>query len=274
MKNNNLTKFSGITLFYCLLYIVFTGYSTSILADEAVDLTTRGDVTQRILWMPRDGAVASVILFPGGTGRIEITKHGDIEREGNFLVRSRDEFASHQLNVAVFDAPSDHYTKKGMKTDFFRDSAEHAEDISAVVSYIKKQTTVPVWLVGTSRGTESAANGAIILQGQVDGLVLTSSMTEENNKGVSLPEMQLHEIKVPTLVVHHEEDECRVTTPEGAEVIKDALTQASKVELKYFSGGDDPISKPCKAKSAHGFLGIEEKVVKYITDFIKSNSQK
>lgn len=273
MKNNNLTKSSRLNLFYSLLYIVFAGFSTPIVADEAVDLTTRGDVTQRILWMPRDGAVASVILFPGGTGRIEISENGDIDRGGNFLVRSRDKFASHQLNVAVFDAPSDYYTKKGMKTDYFRDSAEHAEDISIVITYIKKQATVPVWLVGTSRGTESAANGAIRLKGQVDGLVLTSSMTEENRKGVSLPEMSLYEIKVPTLVVHHEDDECRVTTPEGAEVIKDALTQVSKVELKYFSGGDEPISKPCKAKSAHGFLGIEDKVVNYIADFIKANSK-
>lgn len=273
MKNNNLHKFSGVTLLHPLLYIVITVLSTPALADEAIDLTSREDVTQRILWMPREGSVASVILFPGGTGRIKITEGGDIKKEGNFLVRSRDEFASHRLNVAVLDAPSDHYTRKGMKTDFFRDSAEHANDIAAVISFIKKQAAVPVWLVGTSRGTESAANGAITLQGKVDGLVLTSSMTEENGKGVSLPEMQLDQITVPTLVVHHQEDECFVTTPEGAETISHLLSNARKVELKYFNGGDDPISKPCKAKSAHGFLGIEDEVVKYIANFIKTNSQ-
>jgi len=31
--------------------------------------------------------------------------------------------------------------------------------------------------------------------------------------------------------------------------------------MLMFEGGDDPISKPCQARSAHGFLGIEEKVV-------------
>lgn len=273
INNNKLGKFTGPALFYFLLYIVITGFSNTIHADEPIDLASRGDVTQRILWMPREEAVASVILFPGGSGRIKITDDGDINRGGNFLVRSRDLFAGHQLNVAVFDAPSDHYTSKGMLTDLFRNSAEHAKDISAVITYINKQASVPVWLVGTSRGTESAANGAIHLQGQVDGLVLTASMTEENRKGVSLPEMQLHNIKVPTLIVHHEYDECRVTTPEGAKIIKDALTSAPRVELKYFSGGDDPISKPCKAKSAHGFLGIEEQVVRYIADFIKGISQ-
>lgn len=273
MKNNKLSNKYAVTIFYSLLYIVLSGFSTCILADEAVDLATRGDVTQRILWMPREGAMASVILFPGGGGRIKITDYGYIKIEGNFLVRTRDQFASQQLNVAVIDAPSDHYTKKGMKIDNFRASSNHAEDISTVIDYIKKQATVPVWLVGTSRGTESAANAAIRLAGKIDGLVLTSSVTEENRKGISLPEMQLNEIKVPTLIVHHEDDECRVTTPEGAKVIKDELTNASKVELKYFSGGDEPISKPCKAKSAHGYLGIENKVVNYITDFIKANSK-
>lgn len=272
MKNNKLKANTNTLILFFLLYIGISFFSTQSIADETVDLTTRGGVIQRILWMPRDEADANIILFPGGTGRIKITDGGDIKIGGNFLVRTRNDFASHKLNVAVFDAPSDHYTKKGMKTDYFRASTEHAEDISAVIDYIKKQSNVPVWLVGTSRGTESAANAAIRLVGKVDGLILTSSMTEENRNGVSLPEMQLYTIKAPTLIVHHQHDECRVTTPEGAEVIKDALTNATKVELKYFSGGDDPISKPCKAKSAHGFLGIENEVVKYISDFIKASN--
>lgn len=246
-------------------------FSPLALADKAVDLTSRGDVTQRILWMPREGAVASVILFPGGTGRIKITDDGDIKIGTNFLVRTRDTFASQKLNVAVLDAPSDHYSKKGMKIGNFRASPRHVEDISTVIDYVRQQAPVPVWLVGTSRGTESAANAAIHLTDKVDGLILTSSVTEENNQGVSLPEMSLNRIKAPTLVVHHKEDKCHVTTPEGAQAIKDALTNAYRVELKYFSGGDEPTSKPCKAESAHGYLGIENEVVKYIVEFIKTN---
>lgn len=255
------------------LLLVSLFFSISGNADETVDLTTRGDVTQRILWMPREGATASVILFPGGTGRIKITDDGDIRKDGNFLVRSRDKFAGQKLNVAVFDAPSDHYSKKGMKIDLFRDSEDHTKDIEAVINYIKKEAKTPVWLVGTSRGTESAAKGAINLDGQIDGLILTASISEENRKGVSLPEMELDKITVPTLIVSHEDDACHVTLPEGSEIIKERLTKATRVELKYFSGGDEPTSKPCKAKSAHGFLGIEGEVVDYIINFIKTNSQ-
>lgn len=260
------------SLVFTPLFLVSIFFSALSNADETVDLTTRGDVTQRFLWMPRDGAIASVILFSGGKGKIKVTDDGDIDKGGNFLVRSRSKFANHKLNVAVFDAPSDHYGKKGMKTDNFRYSNEHAEDIAAVVTYIKKKVNTPVWLVGTSRGTESAANGAISLIGQIDGLILTASMTEENNQGVSLPEMELHKITVPTLIISHEDDACHVTPPDGSEDIKDGLTKAPKVEIKFFSGGDEPRSKPCKAKSAHGFLGIEGEVVTYIADFIKTNS--
>ena len=248
-------------------------YTTQGNADETIDLKTRGDVSQRFLWMPRDGATDSVILFSGGKGKIKLEDDGEIRKGGNFLVRSRNQFAKQKLNVAVFDAPSDHYGKKGMKVDFFRDSKEHTKDIDAVINYIKEKVNTPVWLVGTSRGTESAANGAINLPGKIDGLILTASMAAENNKGVSLPEMELHKITVPTLIVSHEDDMCHVTPPEGSEDIKDGLTNASKVEVKYFSGGDESTSKPCKAKSAHGFLGIEAEVVDYIANFIKVNSQ-
>jgi hypothetical protein len=254
-----------------LLICIF--FAAPAYADETVDLTTRGDIIQRFLWMPRDGAVASVILFPGGKGKIKITDDSEIKKGGNFLVRSRDKFSNYKLNVAVFDAPSDQYGKRGMKDGAFRYSDKHIKDIAAVITYIKKKVDVPVWLVGTSRGTESAAYGAINLDSMVDGLILTASMTEENDNGVSLPEMELHKITVPTLIISHEDDACHVTLPEGSELIKNGLTKAPKVELKFFSGGDEPRSNPCKAKSAHGFLGIESEVVKYIADFIKTNSQ-
>ena len=125
--------------------------------------------------------------------------------------------------------------------------------------------------MGTSRGTESATNLAINSKQKPDGLVLTSSMSEENNGGSSVTEMYLDQIKIPTLVVANEDDECRHTPPEGADDIAAMLTASKKVEVKMFSGGDDPISKPCRALSYHGFLGIEDDVVSHISDFIKSN---
>ena len=256
-----------------LLFTLYFSYCAMSIGAEAVDVSGRDGVQQRFLWIKNDNAVASVILFPGGNGKIEISSSGSIDKDTNFLVRTRKEFASHQLNVAVMDAPSDRLEKNNGMMGGFRNSNKHAKDIAAVVAYIKKQSSAPVWLVGTSRGTESAANGGVHLANDIAGIILTSSVSEPNKKGVSLPEMELDKIIVPTLIVSHQDDKCRVTPPEGAEQIKKGLTKAPKVEVKFFSGGDKPQSDPCKPKSAHGFLGIENEVVKYIADFIKTNSK-
>jgi len=39
--------------------------------------------------------------------------------------------------------------------------------------------------------------------------------------------------------------------------------------VKSFSGGSAPESKPCRAMSYHGFLGLEDEVVNYISNFIE-----
>lgn len=265
MKNSPLLLI--FTLFFLILKISFS--------SEFIALETRPDVTQKFALLKSETkAKASVILISGGKGKIKIQNNdGDasIGKEGNFLVRTREYFAEQGLNVAVIDAPSDQYDKDGMFFGF-RDSEEHMTDLKAVVDYLKQKFNLPVWVIGTSRGTESTANAAITLNKQLQGIVLTSSITEESAKGTTLINMNLDIITIPTLIVAHSNDACWVTPPEGAEAIKNALTKASVVEVKMFNGGDDPISKPCKAKSQHGFLGIEEDVVKYIGSFVKKHS--
>jgi len=42
----------------------------------------------------------------------------------------------------------------------FRTSAAHAEDTKYVIAELRKMFDIPVWLIGTSMGTVSAANAA------------------------------------------------------------------------------------------------------------------
>jgi pimeloyl-ACP methyl ester carboxylesterase len=194
---------------------------------------------------------------------------------GNFLVRTRDMFAAQGLMVAVVDAPSDR--KSGMNA-IFRMSGDHAGDIGAVESYLKKQAPVPVWLVGTSMGTFSAAEGAIA--GHADGLVLTSAITHSaarwdiaKRQPGGVADMALARVTVPTLIVANREDSCAQSPPSGAAKLKRALTHAGKVEVVILDGGDPPRSEPCQAKSRHGYYGIEAKAVDAIAKFIKDNSK-
>jgi hypothetical protein len=221
--------------------------------------------------------VASVILFAGDHGALGLTSASKMNwGSGNFLVRMRNKFAAHGLMVAVMDAPSDH--QKGMN-GIFRMSGAHAGDISTVAEYLKKQADVPVWLVGTSMGTFSAAGGAIGGQ-HIDGLVLTSTITrakphwsiaQSHRDGVA--SMPLQKVKVPTLIVSHAKDGCDITPAADAPKLRSRLTGAKLVEVALLSGGSPPKSDPCEALSQHGFLGIENEAVATVARFITTNSK-
>ena len=239
-----------------------------------VSLKTRPLVFQRFILMRPRNPVASVILFAGGAGTLGLKESRGVlimnEYQYNFLIRTRSDFAEHGFMVAAVDAPSDR--QYGMH-DGFRNSGKHLEDIEAVILFLKKEANVPIWLIGTSRGTESAAYIATEAKEAINGLVLTSSMTVANRRGRTVTSLSLGRINVPTLIVSHENDACELTPHYGAKQIARRLTNAPKVEVKYFSGGYAPASGPCDAMSAYGFYGIEKEVVAYIAGFIKANSE-
>ncbi len=239
-------------------------------------VTTPRGVKQSFILIKPDKPVASVILFAGGHGALGLTGPAAMTwGAGNFLVRTREQFASQGLMVAVLDAPSDHTDRM---TAEFRISAAHAADISAVATFLKAQANVPVWLVGTSMGTFSAAHGAIGAKG-IDGLVLTSTITrakpewkiaKSHSNGVaSLP---LGRISAPVLIVSHRKDGCDITPSADTPKLTSRLTGAKKVEVVLLDGGDPAQSEPCQARSEHGFLGIEAQAVGRIATFIKAQA--
>jgi pimeloyl-ACP methyl ester carboxylesterase len=242
-----------------------------------VSITTPRGVKQAFILIKPDKPVATVILFAGGHGALGLRSAATMRwGKGNFLVRTRDRFAAHGLMVAVIDAPSDH--QNGMNA-IFRMSGGHAGDIDAVAAYLKKQAPVPVWLVGTSMGTFSAAGGAIGAR-NIDGLVLTSTVTRSkpewkiaasHRNGVA--SMRLQPVAVPTLIVSHEQDRCDVTPAADAPKLRAALANAKPVAVVLLTGGDPPKSPPCEAMSQHGFLGIEGKAVDAIAGFILADSR-
>ena len=265
---------SAVVLLVLLAAPVASAHADS---PTLVSIQTPRGAAQAFILIKPDKAVASAILFAGGHGALGLQSTSAMQwGVGNFLVRSRDKFAVHGLIVAVVDAPSDQ--QQGM-TAAFRMASAHAGDIGAVAAYLRKQAAVPVWLIGTSMGTFSAAGGAIAGHG-VDGLVLTSTITrarpdwniaQSHRDGVA--SMALDKITVPTLIVSHRDDGCRLTPASDAPKLTTRLTKARKVEVAVLSGGDPPQSDPCEAKAQHGFLGIEAKAVDTIAAFIKTNGR-
>jgi len=236
---------------------------------QLVTLDSRPGVSLDFLLVQPDKPVASVILIEGGPGNLKLSGTR-VGQETGFLAASRNKFAAHGLVVALVDAPSDRKGKRGMPGPF-RSSGKHLKDIDAVVAWLKRELALPVWLVGVSRGTQSAAHVAIHGREGTAGLALLSSMASVPDKSVPVPAMSLDRISGPTLVVAHERDGCRHTPPEGAEAIKRGLSNASKVEVRYFKGGRAVGKDPCKPRTHHTFYGIEKEVVAAIAEFVKAN---
>src|SRR5581483_6933476 len=92
----------------------------------------------------------------------------------------------------------------------FRISRPHLEDLGRLVAYLKQDARLPVWLVGTSRGTISATAAAIDFgDRELAGIVLTSSVTRYDKTG-AVPTQALEKIHIPVLVMHHENDACSI----------------------------------------------------------------
>jgi hypothetical protein len=248
-------------------------------ADPAtlVSIKTPRGVTQAFILIKPAHPVASVILFAGGPGALGLKSASSMSwGKANFLVRSRDKFAAHNFMVAVIDAPSDQ--RQGM-TATFRMSRDQADDIGAVATYLKNQAAVPVWLVGTSMGTFSAA-GAAIAGKNVDGLVLTSTITRTPPEWLiaksypsGVADMALSDISVPTLIVSHREDTCYLSPAADATKLSMRLKKTSKVEVALLDGGDPRESAPCESEAPHSYFGIEAKTVDTIAKFIDSNGK-
>ena len=229
----------------------------------------RAEANQPFYLLRVEQPVAQVILFPGGKGNIGVSARG-IARQGNFLVRSRGLFADQGFNVAVMDVPSDRISLQEFRNDF-----EHKLDIAAVITHLNSLSPAPIWLVGTSRGTISAAfyAGSPRPDQVPQGLVLTSSIVWPRRDRSTVHKANLGVIRIPTLVAHHRQDGCRATKFEDVPRLMKGLSQASPLELAAFDGGDlGNGDQPCNGRSHHGFLGIEPEVVSRIGEWIKANS--
>lgn len=233
-------------------------------AEDIVILSTRGNVTQSyLLSSPEAGKARAVaVLFPGGAGKVELEREAArvLLDRGNFLVRSRRLFIGSGVASAVMDTPSDQ--PRGME-DEFRLSGAHAEDIGRVVADLRKRFPgLPVFLVGTSRGTISAASAGKRLGSGVDGVVLTATVFLASRRQPGLSGFDFSSIPVPLLFVHHVDDGCDYTPHSAAKRLADRYPVVS------VSGGLPPQSKPCEAMTPHGFLGREADAVDAIAKWM------
>ena len=243
---------AAIILFAALVAV--TGPARS---EQRIELSDQLGLKLSILYDRVARPTASVILFVGGDG--------DLAHEtGSFLLRARARFVAAGMSVAVPDTPSDH---PGGFGPLFRTWSAHIQDIATVVAFLKRQAPVPVWAVGTSNGTISAAAAAAYLGPRdIAGVVLTSSVWLG---GLGL--VPVEKITQPVLIVHNRSDGCPASqfVLEGKNLPR--LASASVRELIPVDGGGKGGPR-CGTGSPHDFAGIDNKVVPPIIVWIKAHN--
>jgi len=246
----------GLAALACL----FLGQSVRAAEPVVVDLPIANGVGERVLYLAPDNPKVALVMLPGGDGIVAIAPDGKIGRGGNFLVRTRGAWVARGAAVAIPDAPNDN------KSLFFeRHSPFYAQAVRAVVDFLHGRTRAPVWLVGTSQGTNAATNAAAAMShGEIAGVVLTSTLTRPGGR----PELQetvygtdLAAINVPVLIASHVDDACNLSPPSENAKLKSMLTHSPKTEIITVSGGLPPRSQPCEARAPHGFYGVEDETI-------------
>lgn len=254
-----------------------------------VQLDTRRGVTVDVLVFTTEDANANVILLEGGDGIIDFDSAGDIinDKKDNFLVRNRKHFLQHNMNVFLVDAPSDHRrADRGMLWGFRAEKA-HLKDLSYVLSLVREKASgLPIYVIGSDKGTESAMFMAIYFPHALKGVVLASPTTENDEDGDPVSEYELEHLKIPLVLIGHKDDRCEFTDTGN---IQEILEKAENSDPKLIAMVDGGVNRGqamsiihgrgqgnpkldyrnCTGKSFHQFWRADIKALDVISGFIK-----
>jgi hypothetical protein len=188
-----------------------------------------------LLTMPAAKPRAVVVLVPGGDGDIGISADGSVERDRNWIVRTRGAYLKAGIASLLLDAGA---------------------DIGTAITEARK-IAPRVVVVAMSRGSTRIPAA---LSARPDGLVLASSFLDQVQTRLgdagALP---------PTLVIHHRRDDCQRT---HFEQVPGFMSWAGpRARLVWIDGGQNE-GNPCGNRAYRGFVGREGAVVSAIIGFV------
>ncbi|HVI49652.1 MAG TPA: hypothetical protein VM661_00420 [Candidatus Sulfotelmatobacter sp.] len=242
----------------------------ALAAETVVEIESPRGVKVRALEEIPNHPTASVILLAGGSGDLEMAADGTIgsDLRNNQLVRTRHLYAQAGLAVLTPDlGPGIAALPR------YRASTEHAQDLGALVGHLRG-IAAPVVIVGTSRGSLSAANLAGHAQGpeRPDAVVLTSAFLslQSDISAATFAGGSPSPLTMPFLLMGHDADSCPETPAGNIDPFRRWLTASPRVDVEILSGGSGMVGKAdrCGSSSPHGYLGLDPKVVEIITGWV------
>lgn len=289
-------RYACLRLFACALALLWGAGLPPVQAQSAPPAGPCGVVVQvpthdhstssYSLVPPADGPgqaqPITLLLLAGGSGLVDLDGQGCARAlAGNFLVRSIAAFNAAGFGTALLDAPSDLRGPDGLGG--FRTAVQHAQDLGQVIADLRTRTHGAVWVVGSSRGSISAANAASRLPERAapDGVVLVSVLTagqpgaKKAWAAQTVFDLPLHTMHVPTLLVGHADDKCIRSPPQAMEKVA-ALLPAQRQQVVTVRGGPGyagfPGLQACQGHAPHGFVDQEAQVVAGMARFVRGAS--
>lgn len=254
-----------------LLIAIALCLPTLSFAKEYWETVSLGHSTVDLFILEPDDARITVIMLPGGTW--SLGKNDPVSQRPtgrNFLVRSAPLFYDHSITTIVMGKPSGAPDLGNGKA---RMSRQHAQDILAVAEFANRKFGRPVWLIGTSRGTQSAVTAKLHDEGHlIEGLVLSSSILGSGKSDISILDLDLKKITVPVFISHHSKDECHITNPKDVALLVQSLVNSRAVEVQLISSGHSPSKRNCGPAHWHGYINAEQETVDGIANWIKSRN--
>lgn len=232
------------------------------------EFATRQSVSVKAIVTTPEKAIGQVILLPGGDGDIGLNASGQIsapQMADNFTVRTRSMFVDAGYITVVLDVAPD---VTNLISPTSRDSiARNRDDVIAVAAALKKESKLPLWVVGTSASSWRLVHMTPRLQSEVgiSGIALTGTVVGKSETYWKAVE----QIAVPVLVVHHRNDACFYSKPEAIQPLFDAIKVPAK-KLVWIDGGNSR-GDPCHEWAYHGFNGKEADAVGSILNWMKTS---
>jgi pimeloyl-ACP methyl ester carboxylesterase len=240
----------------------------ALVAGERVVSLPLGDgLDLRALYDAPPHPRATLVMLPGGSGDIGIRRDSDLRHNDNFVVRTRAEWLAKGYAVLIPD------TIGQANLRGIRSSPEYGRMVDGLAAYAHDQSSLPVFLVGTSQGTIAAMNGAAHAQpGLIAGLVLSESVSVPGRLSAeTVFDADPQDVRVPVLVVANHDDACDVAPPEMASRIAASMTRSPSVRVLEVSGGMQRSDRACGSLSPHGYYGIEQEVVDGIAGWLQAH---
>lgn len=271
-----------VFLWLLAMDILANAQGVPAVTESVETIPSRGSYTQTFLFLRVEKPLATLLLYSGNKGYVGIFPNGSAQFDMFFVYRARRLLAQQGFNVLLLDAPSE-WGSGGLWEK--QRTPEYIAHNSAVLAWARKQTNVPVFLVGQSSGGITAAAVASQLKGKgADGLILVSPWmpTKENwpipnfvySSDFAIASWtDLKEAKGPRLLIHHLEDNCQFSLPTYVLDLKAAFGSETPLEVMGLKGGATPSGNPCYPAGLNNFTGLEQDVSTAIGNWVKAQTE-